>query len=1016
MAHAGSSGPKAGPTPSTAAGQQGSDSDQESTASRTSSLPALSRATAPDWISVNFPPYAVVNDLPSSKRKALFAELDQEVLCPGMAEQVYRGPRDSRAGEQPSSSWLQQVRGKLSHVLHRGEPRFSRERSPSPQRKGRSKSYPQKQVCLRENIEGDLTVTSASEGEDSPLDLRTYNFPRLRKELNALRKTGDQTRSDSPVRRSDDNKRGRLESIIQRLPSTVSQAVTSHGISVSVPQGTTSQPPPYCDTQIPLIASTIYDDDGFMYVSRHGRTVPEMRSLMKQATQRGDEVTVSNLADEIDETIHEYQHGLSSVERKRRMDSTCCGSQPRAQTDSGDSATNVSQAGHCGPHGGNSRGNPNRSSQRAQQCSGCIDEQVTSKDSEVSRSVQATHDCEGFFLVSDNGRSIDELQGLIQRAASVGNDILRQKLMSEMQRTIVEFRDNLLSEEQKLIRIENYVAGKQIAPSAQHGHTYQGPPATQSAHWPRAARHRLRGTRDRDIDTGERLEPRQPPIIQTTICASSSSDSSDSEQGKPLSSEPSKLPVKPRQQHYAKQLSSNTVAMSATVLSKIPKFKPTSKISWLELVQAQLQQTDLTDTQKISLLCDKIPDQHMDVIAQEVKARVSFDEVCATLRKHFQVPDRVKIKVLQRKIKLKDQTPSEAMRHALAEADIPTNPTGTFGSWVKEAFIKAMPRNIQNDLLQEARERPHRPSASLVELMDLADDLYANIASSDEERQTDKKASTIDTSLADNLFTSINAVAREVRQLKEAASKSGEASKPVKKSTEKLALHTRGATESSSATSSDSESADGEQTWHTVTDKRYHSQGKRGSFLHGQSRDKNQRNDSTSSVVQGTLAQMGLVAEGEQMPEKAMRRIVQETVAQLGVTTGNVPNQPPTEPFRQRYPSNTFSRPCFNQPNSQGRCHYCGIVGHFWRQCRKRLRAQSPRWPQNHPFTWMNQQGGQHFPWQFPTPPTAEQSSFSQYGQTQPSLMIAPPPTGLAVVSQQSPNAQDQPRHPARGH
>ena len=162
-------------------------------------------------------------------------------------------------------------------------------------------------------------------------------------------------------------------------------------------------------------------------------------------------------------------------------------------------------------------------------------------------------------------------------------------------------------------------------------------------------------------------------------------------------------------------------------------------------------------------------------------------KICAALRKHFQVPDRVQIKVLQRKIKLGDQTPSAAMRHASAEADIPTNPSGTFGSWVKEAFIKPMPRSIQNNLLQEARERKDKPSARLVELMDLADELHANLVSSDDEQNNEKKASTIDTSLADNLFTSINAVAREARQLKETTNKPSESSKQDKKSTSKLA-------------------------------------------------------------------------------------------------------------------------------------------------------------------------------------------------------------------------------------
>jgi len=313
--------------------------------------------------------------------------------------------------------------------------------------------------------------------------------------------------------------------------------------------------------------------------------------------------------------------------------------------------------------------------------------------------------------------------------------------------------------------------------------------------------------------------------------------------------------------------------MIATVLSKIPKFKPTSKISWLELVEAQLQHTDLTDTQKVSLLCDKIPDKYMDVIAQDVKTHASFNKVCAALRKHFQVPDRVKIKVLQRQIKLGDQMPSAAMRHALAEADIPTNPSGTFGSWVKEAFIKAMPRSIQNDLLQEARERRDRPSASLVELMDLADELHANIASSDDEHDTDKKASAIDTSLADNLFTSINAVAREVRQLKEATNKPSDASKQGKKSAARLALHAHGDTDSSSADSGDADSSDSEQTCCTVPKTRHRGKGKRACLLHGQSSRKQQEGGRVPTVVQGTLTQMGLATGGAKMPKKTCNRL-----------------------------------------------------------------------------------------------------------------------------------------------
>jgi len=71
-----------------------------------------------------------------------------------MAEQVYGTSSESHKGERPTSSWIQQVRNKLSYVLHRGESHFPRERSSSPRRKGRSKSHPQKRVCLRENLHG----------------------------------------------------------------------------------------------------------------------------------------------------------------------------------------------------------------------------------------------------------------------------------------------------------------------------------------------------------------------------------------------------------------------------------------------------------------------------------------------------------------------------------------------------------------------------------------------------------------------------------------------------------------------------------------------------------------------------------------------------------------------------------------------------------------------------------------------------------------------------------------------
>jgi len=260
-----------------------------------------------------------------------------------------------------------------------------------------------------------------------------------------------------------------------------------------------------------------------------------------------------------------------------------------------------------------------------------------------------------------------------------------------MRRTVAEFHDHLLSEEQKLTRIEDYVAGKQRLPSERDdrpGHNQAASSATKPTNSPKSAGDSSRRVKHCKDNAVERAKKSQEQIIQTKICASSSSDSSDPERGDQPNSEAPNRSEKVSRERSNKSSPCGTVAMTATVLSKIPKFKPTSKISWLELVEAQLHQTDLTDTQKVALLCDKIPDKYMDVIAQDVKAHASFDKVCAALRKHLQVPDRVKIKVLQRQVKLGDQTPSAAMRHALAEADIPTNPSGTFGSWVKEAFIK----------------------------------------------------------------------------------------------------------------------------------------------------------------------------------------------------------------------------------------------------------------------------------------------------------------------------------------
>ena len=283
MAHAGPSGFRPETPPSAMADEKDSDLDIGETASVSSSLPSLSVGTAPDWTSVNFPPYAVVNNLPASRRQELFTKLDQDVSCPGMAEHVYGAPLDSRKGERPSSSWIQQVRDKLSHVLHPREQHFSRERSASPQRKGRSKSHPQKQIRLRENLSGDLTVASASEGEEAtPLDLSTFSFSRLRKELHTLSKARDQAHEDSPVRHRECGKRGRLERVIQGLPFQDAQATDPHDFSVSVPASTSSRQSPYCDAQIPLIEGTIHDDDGVLYVSRQGRTMPEMETLMKQ--------------------------------------------------------------------------------------------------------------------------------------------------------------------------------------------------------------------------------------------------------------------------------------------------------------------------------------------------------------------------------------------------------------------------------------------------------------------------------------------------------------------------------------------------------------------------------------------------------------------------------------------------------------------------------------------------------------------------------------------------------------
>jgi len=414
MAHAGPSGFRPETPPSATADGKDSDRDIGETASVSSSLSSLSVGTAPDWTSVNFPPFAVVNNLPVSRRRELFTKLDQEVSCPGMAEHVYGAPLDSRKGERPSSSWIQQVRDKLSNVLHPGEQRFSRERSASPRRKGRSKSHPQKQICLRENLSGDLTVASASESEEAtPLDLSAFSFSRLRKELYTLGKARDQPREDSPVRHRECGKRGRFERVIQGLPFQDAPATDPHDFSVSVPAGTTSRPPPYCDTQIPLIEGTIHDDDGFLYISRQGRTMPEMEALMKQAAQRGDDMTVSNLAREMDETFHEYQSGLSNVERKRRVDLTCRGSRSRAQARSGKGAINASPTDDRKSCSSGGESSERSAFQLTPQRSDSTEEQVVATASAASKSQHASYDTDGFFLVSVNGRSIADLQKLI---------------------------------------------------------------------------------------------------------------------------------------------------------------------------------------------------------------------------------------------------------------------------------------------------------------------------------------------------------------------------------------------------------------------------------------------------------------------------------------------------------------------------------------------------------------------------------------------------------------------------
>jgi len=208
-----------------------------------------------------------------------------------------------------------------------------------------------------------------------------------------------------------------------------------------------------------------------------------------QAAQRGDDMTVSNLAREMDKTFHEYQSCLSNVERKRRVDLTCRGSRSRAQARSGKGAINASPTDDRKSCSSGGESSERLAFQLTPQRSDCTDEQVAATASAASMSKHASYDTDGFFLVSVNGRSIADLQRLIQRAASIGNEVLQQKL-NEMRRTVAKFHDHLLLEEQKLTRIEDYVAGKQRLPSDRNGRPGQNQaasPATKPTNSPKSA-------------------------------------------------------------------------------------------------------------------------------------------------------------------------------------------------------------------------------------------------------------------------------------------------------------------------------------------------------------------------------------------------------------------------------------------------------------------------------------------------------------------------------------------------
>jgi len=76
------------------------------------------------------------------------------------------------------------------------------------------------------------------------------------------------------------------------------------------------------------------------------------------------------------------------------------------------------------------------------------------------------------------------------------------------------------------------------------------------------------------------------------------------------------------------------------------------------------------------------------------------------------------------------QTPSAAMRRALAEADISTNPTGNFGSWVKEASSKLCHEVFKMICCNNSEKKTSLMDSTLVKLMKHAQGLHANLIDS----------------------------------------------------------------------------------------------------------------------------------------------------------------------------------------------------------------------------------------------------------------------------------------------